>query len=894
MFTFIKYKVNYNYQFILSKPGTSLEFIFPWRNYQANLLKNFDKHIEDLHFHVIAPPGSGKTILGLEILRRLGNKTLVLAPTLTVRNQWEQRLQSFFTKDQNYKSFSFDIKTPSDITFATYQSLHAFYKTFEDKDDYFNFFKKHNIETLILDEAHHLKNAWWDCLFNLKNNNSFYVVSLTATPPYDSDRLEVSKYFKLCGEIDDEIAVPDLVKETDLCPHQDFVYLSKPEDSEINFIYEYRQKIAHFKEELIKDDTFIHFIKTHRFFNDTENYLTEIYSNTEYFSAILIFLNACNITIEYNKLKILGFTKNETINFPELHLEWLEILFQNLLIKDREQLLKHDNYLLNFEKSLRKLHVFDKRKVNFLGEELIYKSLTNSPSKLKSIVSIVQNEHYSLEKNLRAVVLTDYIRKEFLTTPKNKLSTINKIGVIPIFQHLRSSYSNPENIAVLTGSLVIIHKTIIANFNQLTDTTNFNLKPLEVDKNFVLVTPNTNGKNTIVGLITTLFENGTIKVIVGTKSLLGEGWDAPSINCLILASFVGSFVSSNQMRGRAIRKDTNKPDKTGNIWHLACIDMTSENGGKDIETLERRFEAFVGISNSKNTYIESGFDRLEIPKNITEETIKELNTATSKAANNRVGISQKWLTAVNKGSQLSKEVKIFNLTDLPYKKQKQVYFIDAVRFFVVELLMAILIFYFEYIINSFNLILQQGWSYFIYSFFAFFLLTFGLRLYKAIKVYVQHGFLYRSIKKMGLTILDTLYDLGYMTTKKETVYVSSQNLSDGIIVCDLVGSNPYESTLFSNALQEILSPIESPRYLIIKTNLFKKTLNIENFFPVPELFGDKKENAIVFQKHWQTHIGRNKLFYTRHIEGRKLLLKARLYHVYNAFKKVSKEVTIWK
>ena len=68
-----------------------LEFNFPWRSYQANLLKNFNSHIADKHFHVIAPPGSGKTILGIEIVRKLGKKTLVLAPTLTIRNQWENR-----------------------------------------------------------------------------------------------------------------------------------------------------------------------------------------------------------------------------------------------------------------------------------------------------------------------------------------------------------------------------------------------------------------------------------------------------------------------------------------------------------------------------------------------------------------------------------------------------------------------------------------------------------------------------------------------------------------------------------------------------------------------------------------------------------------------------------
>ena len=279
-------------RFILLESLRVLEFIYPWRSYQAELLKHFNSHIADRHFHVIAPPGSGKTILGLEIVRKLGKKTLVLAPTLTIRNQWENRLQSFFSEKEVFKAFSFDLKAPSDITFSTYQSLHAFYKTFEDKEDYYKFFKKHNIQTIVLDEAHHLKNAWWTCLMDLKNNSEFYIVALTATPPYDSSRTEVSKYFSLCGEIDDEIAVPDLVREGDLSPHQDFVYFSKPEDSEINFIVEYRRAIADFKDEIVQDDEFIAFLKAHRFYKSPNTHLEALYSNSEYFSAILIFLNA--------------------------------------------------------------------------------------------------------------------------------------------------------------------------------------------------------------------------------------------------------------------------------------------------------------------------------------------------------------------------------------------------------------------------------------------------------------------------------------------------------------------------------------------------------------------------------------------------------------------------
>ena len=105
-----------------------------------------------------------------------------------------------------------------------------------------------------------------------------------------------------------------------------------------------------------------------------------------------------------------------------------------------------------------------------------------------------------------------------------------------------------------------------------------------------------------VAVVTELFEQGQINALVGTKSLLGEGWDAPCINSLILATYVGSFMLSNQMRGRTIRTDKNHPEKTGNIWHLACYLPQKKGKEKhpdlsgDYETLVRRFDSFLGVS----------------------------------------------------------------------------------------------------------------------------------------------------------------------------------------------------------------------------------------------------------------------------------------------------------
>lgn len=868
----------------------SFEFKFQWRSYQNELLKSFDNHISDEHFHVIAPPGSGKTILGIEILRRLNKKAIVFAPTLAIRNQWKQRIDDFFLKDEREDYFSFDIKSPGTITFTTYQGLFSFYKSFEEKTDYHNFFKAHHIETLVLDEAHHLKNEWWNCLISLKNSTAFYVVALTATPPYDSTKTELSKYFELCGEIDDEIAVPKLVKETDLSPHQDYVYFSKPDDAAINFIVEFRRKIATFKDQLLTDEVFISILKSHRFFKNPKSHFDELYSNTKFFSSILIFLNACGVFIEPEKLEVLGFKKNEKIKFPPLELEWLEVLLQHILVNERERLLGHETYLLDLEKQLRKLNVFEKKRVNFIGNALLYKSLAGSPSKLNSIVDIVSYEYNNLKDDLSCVILTDYIRKEFLNIEKEKVKTINKIGAIPIFQYLRTSIPKTEGLAVLTGSLVLIHTSIKA----LIEESAFTFSPLKTDNEFLLVSAKSKSKKSTVAVITELFERGSIKILIGTKSLLGEGWDAPSINTLILASFVGSFVSSNQMRGRAIRKDPSKPDKTGNIWHLASLDASDIEGGRDVEMLKRRFDAFVGVSNTHKPFIETGFDRLQIPVQLGKTDVHVINQNTFEKAKNRKTIASHWNSAIGKGGELVTQTRFFYQESKSYKKQSQIYFLDVVRFFVLELLLGMLMFYLEFFLQSLDLLFNKGITFFLYAFFAAFILKFGYNLYKAIRLYIKHGYLDKKINKMGLAIVGAMDELGLMTTNKAHITIETDRFKNGDVMCDLKGATLFENTLFSKALTELLEPVESPRYLIVKTSALKKAFNIENFYPVPDIFGDKKKHAGIFKKHWGIYMGRNELIYTRTIEGRKLLLKAGLFHVYNAFKKTTKKVVAWR
>src|ERR1700747_3742844 len=98
-----------------------------WRVYQSRLLDHLDRYLENKRLHLVAAPGSGKTVLGLEVIRRVNQATLVLAPTITIRDQWIDRLVELFLPPDNGRPawVSNDLKTPAFLTVATYQALHA-------------------------------------------------------------------------------------------------------------------------------------------------------------------------------------------------------------------------------------------------------------------------------------------------------------------------------------------------------------------------------------------------------------------------------------------------------------------------------------------------------------------------------------------------------------------------------------------------------------------------------------------------------------------------------------------------------------------------------------------------------------------------------------------------
>ncbi|MDY7037452.1 MAG: DEAD/DEAH box helicase family protein [Thermodesulfobacteriota bacterium] len=61
-----------------------IKFCKSWRPYQKRVLDELEEHLDDNHLHIIGAPGSGKTVLGLEVMFRLNKPTLIFIDTFRV------------------------------------------------------------------------------------------------------------------------------------------------------------------------------------------------------------------------------------------------------------------------------------------------------------------------------------------------------------------------------------------------------------------------------------------------------------------------------------------------------------------------------------------------------------------------------------------------------------------------------------------------------------------------------------------------------------------------------------------------------------------------------------------------------------------------------------------
>ena len=213
------------------------------RPYQQRAMASFQAAVEQPRkrfFYLVAPPGAGKTLLGLLMSEILELPCLSLSPNAAIQAQWLARLQQHWVcLDSALEAFEphprcsdRPAKEPQALVSLTYQRIAV-----RDREGavhpnvlaLYQALREAGVQCVVLDECHHLSSEWGRAVEALCQALEVpFVVGLTATPVTQ----EEGPLARLLGEPDHEISLPSVIRSGDLAPFQDLCHLVAPSPDE--------------------------------------------------------------------------------------------------------------------------------------------------------------------------------------------------------------------------------------------------------------------------------------------------------------------------------------------------------------------------------------------------------------------------------------------------------------------------------------------------------------------------------------------------------------------------------------------------------------------------------------------------------------------------------------
>ncbi|MGG5315025.1 DEAD/DEAH box helicase family protein [Enterococcus sp. AZ072] len=800
-----------------------------WRSYQKHLLANFSTYLTNDSVHLVAPPGAGKTFLGIEMVRRLDCKTLILVPSLLLKKQWLTTIEAFFLVDSADSCYlSGTIEEPARITVETYQTI---YNRLKEEPTYFD---QLQLELLVFDEAHHLKKSWGELLVELKKKHpKLLTISLTATPPIDSSQAEWKQYLDLNGMIDEEISIPELVKEGVLCPHQDFLYLIPANQEITQHYFAFLAKQNELVTALMENKETVDYLLSLDFIKLPLEHSAEIYENFELFTSALIFLNHHGYELTPEHWQLLGISKKQGKKsaVPPLGKKQLNTIYQRLFAQQPDlsifYQLKKAGWLYD-----EGLHMFPEYPDTVANHAV--------PEKKKAVCQILIKEEVQLKQDMTAVVLTDRICKEVLAGGDGTLA----YGVVPLFDEIVSLLGTTQQIGAICGEFLLLPQQLVTV--ELAELA-IGMKEHPYISGYFCLTMDDKNRQALMQAATRLLTEKKLNILVGTVSLLGEGWDCPAINLLILANQASSFVQTQQLRGRGLRLGAQ--DKVTNIWHLGVglpgVSLTEQ---PDLTRIFRRLGYISGLTFEEPSKIESGGDRFTLPLKYTTTTMETYTQSMFYFSSERTKLKERWTAALASGWHLSMPViirKVDQESQGPEELLPVVVKNTKKPTFWRSLLNGSLS---EYLQLRGQ---QKQWQ----------------------KECEQKEILANCVQK-------TLQQLGEIAERKAVVEADQQEFS-----CYLENAGYREGQLFAAVILELFAPIENPRYLAEGKKLV---------FPVPERFARNKQTASLFLKELnQQSLPKCQLVYTRNPVGRQKLVAYRMAQSFQVRNNTMTQKNIW-
>ena len=903
----------------------------------------------DRKFHVVAPPGSGKTVTGLylwaEVVRR---PALVLSPNSAIQSQWAARTDLFRFNGEKIPArlVSTDSKKPSLLTSLTYQSvtlpsreegalneeaerkwvenlilkgeaedpveakvwIEGIAKNnpeeFEDRMSHYRkkkrdevmqegrisgllhesvmesleLLRRQDLGMIILDECHHLLGHWGRVLSAIQDFlGNPVVLGLTATPPDEASRdtVDATRYREFFGPVDYDVPVPAVVKDGFLAPYQDLAFLVRPNNEELRFVAKTSEQFREIVEELceppvdeqgtpVREPLDVY---AERILKNLElptgkarNWLHFEQRAPRFSRSARYFMRQVGRQLPDGIPESPGVEEpgsapeQKATNMEEL-VPVISWYVRHALIRSPE---KKDHQLAErVIKRLRMLGVQITETGYQACQSPVSRVLMYSQSKATAAINILRQEREALGDSIRAVVICDYEKTSAVSSEISHLLDEESGGAIAAFRALLTSEETDAlDPVLLTGATVLVdddlkpaieseaHKWLRDNDKEV----RFEWRE---DSGFhVLVGRGRDWcPRVYVAMFTDLFQRGITRCLVGTRGLLGEGWDANKINVLVDLTSVTTSMSVNQLRGRSFRLDPEVPQKIANNWDVVCIAPEFAKGMDDYRRFRAKHEKLYGVTD--DGAIEKGVGHvhasfMDMHIDDVEENMVSLNRDMLNRVNERSHFYGLWKVGLPYHPEPIKAVEIKSARGgregFPPGRPGSVEWTRA------SLTQAIA----TAIIRS---LLETG------------MISDEHRsdeLVKQMRVSERNGgyirvFLEKADEKTSGLLAKSLAEV-------------FGPLKDARYLIERGADFEYQASRFEDTWLERLLPASWSSFLIRKTLETRRRFEVLRVHAVPKCLAKKKETALVFQKHWNDLVSPGEVLY-RQSDGAQQLIE---------------------
>jgi superfamily II DNA or RNA helicase len=620
-------------------------FRYPFRRHQQLALTA----LSGQRMYLVMPPGAGKTAVGLELARRIGRRVLVLTPNTAVQGQWVGSWNHDYVSDSPDSALPCgDDRTLSGaVNVLTYQSVAVMERTDDDSEDPARTVKKRRALrtgdteqllallhpngrkliadaaalspwTVVLDECHHLLETWGALTRALVDElgRDTAVIGLTATPPHTFTARQRSVHDELFGDDDFEVPTPALVKDRDLAPYQELVYLTRPTPDEESWLSTEKSRFANLQVELVDQrlgsvpllDWLI------RRAVERKSAAGAVLSWPDFEAAEPDLARACLRFTAAGMLPLPpGAQLREEHRAAPGAADWVAVLTDFCL-----------GHLIGSDDPADAAALASiKRVLPSLGFRLTKAGIRSSvspvdrvcglsDSKPAAAVHVLEREDAVLQHRLRALILCDFeaetarlpasLRDAPLTAQSGSaLGTLTTVAGADVrgVGALKPMLITGRTLAC-PGADAVAFAAFCAKRGFVVTTA-----PWDGCPGIVQVTGSPGWTPMVWSrLATDYFTAGHARVLIGTRGLLGEGWDCPAVNVSIDLTTAATATAVTQMRGRSTRLDRDWPAKVADNWTITCVSHDHPRGDADYLRLVRKHDAYLAVNDAGE--IESG------------------------------------------------------------------------------------------------------------------------------------------------------------------------------------------------------------------------------------------------------------------------------------------------